>query len=360
VSGINSKAVLRVNADGDIIKCAKGLKPAECGWKPGDKVCGACGAMAVLTKAGSPVVADPRKRATAVAEDAEDAEDADYGVGMEREMDEEVYDEDQAASRRPSAVNPPRPKTSDLMDEDGAPEEEAENTEDELERQARIKKFRRMRMGGMGIKDATGDEGVFMCGINRKMLDAGNEPCEGCTGGCFPVQGMPDLLAIEGMAEDMFGGKALDSGYSSQYDTFVVDVRRKDGKLIEAYFDGRGESEGWHPLPEDAVGYSDTIVGGDEAIIAALGHIEGKALEIGVQLVDGKPSYRVEVDGSDGYSYDVFVGMDGKVLGIDQWEYETGAAQPSDVKSDDPDIVASLMEFEVLAAEAELRDSGII
>lgn len=346
MSGINEKAVLRVNADGDVIKCAKGLPAGKCGWKPGDKVCGACGAMAVMTKGGAPAA-------------RRGAPDADYGVGMEREMDEEVYDEDQAASRVAAAPNPRRPVTSEVMDDEGAPEEESEDTEDELERQAKIKKFRRMRMGGMGIKDATGDEGTFLCGIGRKMLNAGNEPCEGCTGGCFPVQGMPDLLAIEGMAEEMFSGKALDSGYSSQYDTFVVDVRRKDGRLIEAYFDGQGRSEGWHPLPEGAVEYSDNIVGGDEAVISALGHVEGKALEIGVQLVDGKPAYRVEVDGADGYSYDVFVGMDGKVLGIDQWEYDTATVQPGEVKSDDTSIVAALMEFEALAAEAELRDSGL-
>lgn len=354
MSGINKKAVLRVNADGDVIKCAKGLAAGDCGWKPGDKVCGACGAMAVMTKGGDPSRAAHRMGRPG----AHDEEDADYGVGMEREMDEEVADEDQALLRKPSARSM-RPAPSDaVLEDEGAPEEESEDTEDELQRQAKIKRYRKMRLGGMGVKDATGDESTFLCGISRKMLDGGKEPCEGCSGGCFPVAGMPDLLAVEGMAMEEFGGKVLDSGYSGQYDTFVVDVRRKDGRLIEAYYNGQGESEGWHPIPESLVNYTDDIIGGDDAIVAALGQIEGKALDLGVQVVDGKPAYRVEVDGADGFSYDVFVAMDGKVLGVDQWEYETSALPGASVKVDD--LTAALMEFEAMSAEAELRDSGLI
>lgn len=347
---MNEKAVLRVSPDGDVIKCAKGLAAGDCGWKAGDKVCGACGAMAVTTKGGM-----PKGRLM-----AEDEADPDYGVGMEREMDEEVPDADQAMTRRNTERMGRRPATLPTEDDtDGeTPEEASEDTEDELERQARIKRYRRMGMTGMGKKDATGTEGSFLCGINRKMLNAGSEPCDGCSGGCFPVKGMPDLLAIEGMALEQFGGKVLDSGYSDKYDTFVVDVRRKDGRIVEAYYNGSGEAEGWHPLPEDSLVYPDNIIGGDDAIVAALGQIQGKALDLGVQIVDGKPAYRVEVDGSDGYSYDVFVGMDGKVLGVDQWEYETSSLGNSATKSDD--ITVSLMEFEALATETELRDSGLI
>ena len=164
---------------------------------------------------------------------------------------------------------------------------------------------------------------------------------------------MPDLLAVEGLAMQEFGGKVLDSGYSSQYDTFVVDVLRKDGRIIEAYYDGQGESEGWHPLPDDSITYSENIISGDDAVITAIGHVSGKSLGLSVLVVDDAPAYRVEVDGADGYSYDVFVGMDGKVLGVDQYEYEVKAS-PVD------DMTAALMEFEALATEAELRDQGLI
>lgn len=360
---INQKAVLRVNSDGDVVKCAKGLPAADCGWKPGDKVCGACGAMAVMTKGGRP---DPSRAAHHMGKPgAHDPADADFGVGMEREMDEEVADEDQIALRKRPTRNMPQADPAEVREvedtaEEGNPEEMSEDTEDELQRQARIKKYRKMRMGGMGIKDAVGDEGSFLCGVSRKVLNAGSEPCDGCSGGCFPVKGMPDLLAVEGMAQEMFGGKVLDSGYSGQYDTFVVDVRRKDGKLIEAYFNGMGESEGWHPIPEGGVTGGDDIIGGDEAIISALAEIQGKALDLGVQLVGGQPAYRVEVDGADGYSYDVFVGMNGKVLGIDQYEYDTSVLPQDSVKGEPDDIAIALMEFEALSTEAELRDQGLI
>lgn len=330
MSGISEKAVLRVNSDGDVLKCAKSLPAADCGWKPGDKVCGACGAMAVMTK----------------------------GYVMLAEDDEDVVDEEQMGMRKP-AVRKMRPTAmADVTDdeevlEEGAPEEESEDAEDELQRQAKIKKYRKMRLGGMGVKDATGDEGSFLCGMSRKMHPNGSEPCEGCPGGCYPVHGMPDLLAIEGMAMEQFGGKVLDSGYSNQYDTFVVDVERKDGRIVEAYYDGSGEPEGWHPLPEDAVSYSKEIVSGDDAVLTAVGHVPGQSLGLKVLVVDEEPAYRVEVHGDDGYSYDVFVGMDGKVLGVDQYEYEVKT------QSDD-ELAAALMEFEALATEAELRDQGLI
>ena len=347
MSGISEKAVLRVNADGDVISCAKGAAQS-CGWTPGDKVCGKCGAMAVMTK-GKPDPSLPAHRMGKPG--AHDAADADFGVGMEREMDEEVYDEDQAATRKPGARNMPEADTEDVQED--LPEEESQDAEDELQRQAKIKKYRKMRLGGMGVKDASGDEGTFLCGINRKMHPNGAEPCDGCPGGCYPVSGMPDLLAVEGMALEQFGGKVLDSGYSSDYDTFVVDVERKDGRIVEAYYDGQGEAEGWHYLPEDSVTYSSEIVSGDDAVVTALSQVPGQHLGLKVLVVDDEAAYRVEVHGDDGYSYDVFVGVDGKVLGIDQYEYE--------VKSESVgDITAALMEFEALATEAELRDQGLI
>ena len=47
---LNEKAVVKIDADGGVVKCAKGLDAGECGFKAGAKVCGACGAMAVLQK----------------------------------------------------------------------------------------------------------------------------------------------------------------------------------------------------------------------------------------------------------------------------------------------------------------------
>lgn len=46
----DEKAVVKIDADGGVVKCAKGLGGEECGYKAGATVCGKCGAMAVEVK----------------------------------------------------------------------------------------------------------------------------------------------------------------------------------------------------------------------------------------------------------------------------------------------------------------------
>jgi len=335
----DEKGVLRVNADGEAMKCAKGLTEG-CGYKAGDKVCGKCGAVAVMTKAG---------------------DDADFGVGMEREADEEAPDEDQVTSRTA------KKKKKKNEAEDGEDEMDAKGymgsptAEDEMARQSEEmrKKKRVAKMGKMGVKDASAE--AFLCAFDRKVLNEGSEPCEGCSGGCFPVKGGADLLDVEIKAEEMYDATVVDSGYSDQYDKFVVDLRRKDGRLIEAIFSGAGEDEGWHPIPESALALGDDVIGGDEAIELALGAVQGKALSVGVQMFDGSVAYCIEVDGSDGYSYDVFVDTEGKVLALDQWEYETSSIEPAEQKdASSSELEAALLEFEALRTEEELREQGLI
>lgn len=293
------KSVLKINSDGAVTTCPKG-DVADCGYKAGDKVCGKCGAMAVMTK----------------------------GAHTE---DEEVVDEE--------------------VVED---EEVVDSEEDAAKKKKRIAKMEKM-----GYKDASSDS--FLCAFDRKVLVGGSEPCEGCSGGCFPVKGGSDLLEIEVKAEEMYEATVVDSGYSDQFDKFVVDLRRKDGRLIEAIFSGSGDDEGWHPIPESALSLGDEVIGGDEAIELALSSIQGKALSVGVQMFDGAVAYCVEVDGQDGYSYDVFVDTEGKVLALDQWEYETSSIQPSEQKNHEMiNMEASLLEFDMLQTEQELREQGLI
>ena len=42
--------MVKIDADGELVQCAKSLDSSECGYKSGDKVCGKCGAMAVSMK----------------------------------------------------------------------------------------------------------------------------------------------------------------------------------------------------------------------------------------------------------------------------------------------------------------------
>jgi uncharacterized membrane protein YkoI len=323
VEDVEEKAVVRVSAMGEVKACAKG-DVAGCGYKKGDKVCGKCGAMAVMTKG---------------------AGDADVGVGMEREMDEEVPDEDQALVR--SSKKPKKPMT-DVTDE---------STEAEIVRQAARKKMRTDRMNKIGVKDASDDH--FMCAFDRKVLAPESPACEGCKGGCFAVKGGVDILEVEAIAEQQYDAEVVDSGYSDIFDRFVVDLRKKDGELIEAFYDGSGKDRGWQPIEEDAIAFADDAISPDEAIDIAEGFIEGKSLTITVSSYEGGMSYCVELEGKDGYSYDVFVDpIEGKVLGADQWEYSTTSVEPGMQKDDA--LMASLMEFEALTAEEELREKGLI
>jgi len=163
------------------------------------------------------------------------------------------------------------------------------------------------------------------------MYAGGTEICANCPGGCEPHEDMPTLLEIEGIAEDMFAGKVLDSGYADKSDIFVVDIERKDGKPVEAYFDGStGECMGWHLLNQDLIGEvasvpGEKVISFDDAADIAVKSIEGEVVAVDADMFEGYDAYAVEIEGVDGKSYDVFVGIDGEVLGYDEYDPEEAA-----------------------------------
>ena len=276
---------VKLNADGTV-ECAKGLELSACGYKVGDKVCGKCGANAVSVK--SDIVED-------IVEDTDGWVTVD-GKGMSQ---------------------------MESMSSD------AENDMNEMPH-AR-KKARKKRMETMGVKSADFDDDAFVCAFERKMLPGGASVCAQCPGGCAAEQDMPSLLEVEGFAEDMFSGKVLDSGYSDETDIFVVDVQRKDGKPIEAFFDGStGECMGWHLLNESVIGEvaeinGTKVISFNEAAILATKSIEGDVISVDADMFEGYDAFAVEIEGLDGKSYDVFVALDGEVLGWDEYDAEEAA-----------------------------------
>ena len=324
------------------IKCAKGLSLSECGYKPGEKVCGKCGATAVAVKGDymgmgdwveAPGKKKPEKNMGAMG----------GGAGMavpqagpkpkpkpkspmemmaseeDDDMKDDMEDDEMMAMSETETDD-------DMMDD-----EDEDKMWDELEGMLkRRKKARAKRMNSMGVKSAAllSDENAFVCAIERKMYPSGSNICANCPGGCEPHNDMPTLLEIEGIAEDMFSGKILDSGYADQTDIFVVDVQRKDGKPIEAYFDGTsGECMGWHLLNENLIGEVATVPGEkvisfNDAAEIAVKSIEGEVVSVDADLFEGYDAYAVEIEGVDGKSYDVFVGIDGELLGYDEYEPE--------------------------------------
>ena len=280
------KPTVKLNADGTV-SCAKGLELSECGYKVGDKVCGKCGAEAVSVK-------------------SDFVEDSDGWVTVDAkgmsQMEEMASDVEQDVNEMPE----------------------------------KRKKARKKRLETMGVKSAEWDDDSFVCAFERKMLQGGSTVCAQCPGGCASEQDMPSLLEVEGFAEDMFSGKVLDSGYSDETDIFVVDVQRKDGKPIEAFFDGStGECMGWHLLNESVIGEvaeinGTKVISFTEAAELATKSIEGDVISVDADMFEGYDAFAVEVEGLDGKSYDVFVSLDGEILGWD--EYEADEAEDIDAE----------------------------
>ena len=427
-------AVVKVNSDGEVLECAKGLDTAECGYKAGAPVCGKCGAIATQVKAMADAAINSPKKATGGLaldddlndeinekamtddEDVIDSEDAEemytdqeapkkkkpkvqpilLAEGMEggrldasqladAEVDEDMGDiagTDVPQGRHTGDIPPVAmakrkrnipmeesdEETADMMENDGEKStgtwgaitdrrnkirargmkaddmselEEEDDMEDESEEkstgtwatiQENRAKMRKRRMQSMGFKSADFDDEAYVCAFDRKVYPGGANVCDSCPGGCVSEKGMPALIEIEGMAEDMFRGKVLDSGYSDEADLFVVDVERKDGKPVEIFFDGStGEVMGWHVLANDVLEVKSALqekvlVSFGEAADIAVKSVEGDIVAVEPDVFEGFDVYAVEIEGVNGKSYDVFVSLDGEVLGYDEYTQEEASA----------------------------------
>jgi len=339
--------IVKLLADGGI-ECAKGLELAECGYKPGSKVCGKCGAKAVTqTEEAVPADAAPE-----VAE-----EKSEWVSASDEKVAKMAHEETEMAEEEMPMPNPKKKKKpalpavaeEDEEDEEDMPEDlddEEEKMYGEIEKMMeQRKKARAKRMETMGVKSADYDDLAFVCAIERRVYAGGSEICASCPGGCEQQDTMPSLLEVEGMAESMFAGKVLDSGYADEVDIFVVDVQRKDGKPVEAYFDGTsGECMGWHLLNEDLIGEVATVPGQkvisfSEASAIATKSIDGEVVSVDADMFDGYDAYAVEIEGLDGKSYDVYVGVDGEILGFDEYDPEEAA----DIDEEVADIALKAM-----------------
>ena len=294
------KAVVQIDAEGAVKKCAKNAG-AECGYKAGAKVCGKCGAMAVQVK----------------------------GPGMNYE--------DEAPAQGEMGEEP-----MEAMEED------------EIKRRMAARK---RRMESMNVKSAEWDDFSYVCGFERKMLGGTSEPCAACPGGCAPEQGLPTLIEVEGLAEMEIGGKALDSGYSDVADLFLVDVERKDGRIAEVSFDGTtGECLGWQLLDDNLLGEKSAfepveLISIEDAVGIASKTIFGDVVNIDADNFDGFDAYAVEIDGIDGKSYDVFVSLDGKVLGYDEYEGKSEEEAEMELKREYSEEARTDMATEGIAME---------
>lgn len=333
---MEEKAIVKLNPDGEVTQCAKGLDLSSCGYQPGAKACGKCGAMAVMQKMDMEM--DEEEMDMDEEEDMMDEEmpmkkNRKMGMPSESMMDDSMDEEMMPAKKKKmmqadmedEEMMFPRKKkkpSMDMMEE----EDQEEDMEDTEEKQMARKKARMMRLNSMGFKsaDLETDE-VFMCQFERKVYNFGESVCDSCPGGCMPEGSMPGILEIEGIAEDMFSGKVLDSGYSDDADLFIVDIERKDGKPIEIFFDGEtAEVMGWHMLNADVLNVksglqNQSLISFAEAADIATKSVYGDVVAVEPDVFEGFDAYAVEIEGLDGKSYDVFISLDGELLGYDEY-----------------------------------------
>jgi uncharacterized membrane protein YkoI len=329
----DDKTTVGIDGEGAVLKCAKGLDASACGYTPGAKVCGKCGAMPVEMKMVPATDLD-------IADEEMSEEDMKkmYGMmpkkpmkGMGMEDDMELEEDDMEEEGKGMDVD--MDSEDEDMPEEDMPEEDEEDEEDEDMAEAEkvnfmMDKFRKKRIASMGIKSEDFGDHDYVCAIERKSYNGATSVCDDCPGGCIAEKGMPGLLEAEGMAEDMFEGKVIDSGYSPDADMFVVDVQAKDGKAVEVFIDGTSaEVMGWHKLDESVFEQKVAIdelnlISFTDAAEIAIKSIDGHVVAVEPDNFEGIDSYAVEIEGFDGKSYDVFVALDGEILGYDKYEPE--------------------------------------
>jgi hypothetical protein len=308
----DKNAIVKLDTDGSVLKCAKGAASADCGFEAGAKVCAKCGAMPMQMKA--------------VPMDDEEMVDAE-------EVEEEMLPLPKKKKKPAMPVMAEEEEEEEEEEEIEVEEEEEEEEEDEDE----MAQMKSRRLRTMGYKSADVGARGYLCAIDRKVYPGGQTVCDDCVGGCMAEKGMPGLLHVEGIAEDMFDGKVLDSGYSAEADMFVVDVEAKDGRPIEVFIDGSSaEVLGWHKLDNNAFEQKSLVdemmlIDFNDAAEIATKSIQGSVVAVEPDVFEGYDAYAVEIDGLDGKSYDVFVSLDGEVLGYDKYEDEDVEAIDAEV-----------------------------
>lgn len=336
---MGEKVEVSIDSEGQVLKCAKGLSGDDCGFTPGAKVCGKCGAMPVEMKM---VRADLLEKVLPMMDDEEE-EDMPMAkkkskapvITLGTDEQEEDTPDDEAAEASKKSARSAGMRSIDMDVPEGEDEEvDALNAEDMGEEESMkgygvdLEGARKKRLASMGAKSAELGRNAYLCGIERKVYPGGVSVCDDCPGGCVSEKGMPGLLSVEGIAEDMFQGKVLDSGYSSDADMFVVDVQAKDGRAVEVFVDGTtAEVLGWHKLDDNAFEQKSAldavmVIDFTEAADIAVKSIQGSVMAVEPDIFEGFDAYAVEIEGIDGKSYDVFVSLDGEVLGYDKYEPE--------------------------------------
>lgn len=363
---------LAVDAEGAMLKCAKGLGTADCGFVPKSAVCGKCGAVPVEMKmlSFSEYQEIQMKAAASVAEAAGDAIEVAVeevteekpkkkkryrGIPMEErgtdeaEADEMAMDagvieeedeepgeeaegetpEEEATEEEPTDEQPEETE-EEPADEESEDEPELETEEDDSGMDdSALERLRKARLQQLGVKVHDAGIGAYRCAIDGKIYPGGTPPCADCPGGCAGTKGEITILHAEGISQTLVKGDVLQSAYVPEADIFSVTLRRKDAKVFDVFVHGTsGEIVGHRLLDGSTIldPSSDdlTMVTFDEAAAIAKSWLQkdGEVVSIVPGAFEGIDSYVVDIQCKDGKAHDVYVSLDGNILGVDTLEEE--------------------------------------
>jgi len=216
-------------------------------------------------------------------------------------------------------------ETADVEEEEVKEDAEAILSElvDEVETKAVTEDdIRVKRLTELGVDPETVTEDQFYCAETKSME---TEVHDDCRGGCAPEGELPGLLDVEVMAAKSYEGEIVRSGYADNERLFFVDIKREDGKFIEAAYADDGEHLGWTLLDSDLIESKD-----DEDAVEAITMVEaeeiamkefpGTSLSGQTAIFQGTDSYVFEIDTADGKSVDAYVDLKGEFLGYDEYE----------------------------------------
>ena len=280
-----------------------------------------------------------KKRKLKVKEEGMDMDmDMENEDEEEEEEEEEVVESEGAEETEDAEVETEETEEEvDEEDEDEEIEEDEESMEEMGEKSfsstdPQWEDVRLSRIKSMGIKPSDLGSKGFVCALERKAYGGSSSVCNECPGGCMAEKGLPGLLHVEGLAEQMFSGVVIDSGYSADADMFVVDVQVKDGNVKEVFIDGTtAEVMGFHRLDASEFEQKSDIsefklIDFTQAAEIAVKSIDGHVVAVEPDNFEGFDTYAVEIEGFDGKSYDVFVALDGEILGYDRYEQDESEA----------------------------------
>ena len=157
------------------------------------------------------------------------------------------------------------------------------------------------------------------------------------------------LDEVKEFAEDFFGAKTLNSGTGNGL--HVLHLEMKDGKVYEAYFDSATAdleglvrldaslASGEKSLDDEPAEYVSAAQAFDIALKGLQSELDVKSADlvddISGEEFEGQDAWMVPVRTDSGADYDVFVALDGQVLGYDSYESEAKSADEDTEKKDD-------------------------